>query len=74
MHNFEDWVLEHFGPTILDVFFRPYTKKVWTVDPVKMSPNWVGTRVAKLPKEKLESLCAMNEKELEVHSFYLKMI
>ncbi|PAV90815.1 hypothetical protein WR25_06258 isoform A [Diploscapter pachys] len=69
VHNFEDWVLEHFGPTILDVFFRPYTKKVWTVDPVKMSPNWVGTRVAKLPKEKLESLCAMNEKELETADF-----
>ncbi|KAL6737371.1 hypothetical protein Aduo_011020 [Ancylostoma duodenale] len=62
--NFDDWVLKHFGPTILDVFFKPYTKKVWTVEPAKMSPNWVGTRVAKLPQEKLEELCAMNQEEL----------
>uniref|UniRef100_A0A1I7WUY8 NAD_binding_9 domain-containing protein n=1 Tax=Heterorhabditis bacteriophora TaxID=37862 RepID=A0A1I7WUY8_HETBA len=25
--NFEEWVLKHFGPTILDTFFKPYTKK-----------------------------------------------
>lgn len=64
--NFEDWILQHFGPTILSCFFKPYTRKVWTVDTAKMSPNWVGTRVAKLPQEKLESLCAMDPEELEV--------
>ncbi|CAB3409347.1 unnamed protein product [Caenorhabditis bovis] len=62
--NFEEWVLQHFGPTILNTFFKPYTKKVWTVEPLKMSPNWVGTRVAKLPQEKLEELCAMDQNEL----------
>ncbi|KJH42238.1 amine oxidase family protein [Dictyocaulus viviparus] len=62
--NFDDWVMRHFGPTILDVFFKPYTKKVWTVEPCKMSSNWVGTRVAKLPQEKLEELCMMNKSEL----------
>uniref|UniRef100_A0AC35FUT6 Amine oxidase domain-containing protein n=1 Tax=Panagrolaimus sp. PS1159 TaxID=55785 RepID=A0AC35FUT6_9BILA len=67
--NFEEWILQHFGPTILDSFFKPYTKKVWTVDTSKMSPNWVGTRVAKLPKEKLESLCAMNKEELAKADF-----
>ena len=58
--------MQHFGPTILNSFFKPYTRKVWTVDTSKMSPNWVGTRVAKLPQEKLESLCAMNRDELAV--------
>uniref|UniRef100_A0A1I7T465 Amino_oxidase domain-containing protein n=1 Tax=Caenorhabditis tropicalis TaxID=1561998 RepID=A0A1I7T465_9PELO len=62
--NFEEWVLQHFGPTILSTFFKPYTKKVWTVEPLKMSPNWVGTRVAKLPQEKLEELCSMDQSEL----------
>ncbi|KAI6239659.1 Amino-oxidase domain-containing protein [Aphelenchoides fujianensis] len=66
--NFEEWILNHFGPTILDCFFKPYTRKVWTVDTAKMSPNWVGTRVAKLPQEKLESLCAMDPEELEATS------
>lgn len=31
-----------------------------------MSHQWVGTRVAKLPQEKLEELCAMTPEELEV--------
>ncbi|CAI4227173.1 unnamed protein product [Auanema sp. JU1783] len=62
--NFDEWVLQHFGPTILKSFFKPYTRKVWTVDPVKMSPNWVGTRVAKLPQAKLEELCALDQDEL----------
>ncbi|VDO14761.1 unnamed protein product [Haemonchus placei] len=61
--------MKHFGPTILDVFFKPYTKKVWTVEPSKMSPNWVGTRVAKLPQEKLEELCAMSQEELSTADF-----
>ena len=84
--------MAHFGPTILDNFFKPYTKKVWTVDCAKMSvsflhsffkivfsnkskknsarsPHWVGTRVAKLPQEKLESLCAMNKDELQVLTY-----
>lgn len=34
-----------------------------------MSPGWVGTRVAKLPQEKLESLCSMDSKELAVIIF-----
>jgi len=67
--NFQEWILQHFGPTILDSFFTPYTYKVWTVDTAKMSPNWVGTRVAKLPQEKLESLCAMNTEELAKADF-----
>lgn len=29
-----------------------------------MSPNWVGSRVAKLPQEKLEELCSMDQAEL----------
>ncbi|KAI6206814.1 hypothetical protein M3Y94_00956800 [Aphelenchoides besseyi] len=67
--NFEEWILNHFGSTILNCFFKPYTRKVWTVDTAKMSPNWVGTRVAKLPQEKLESLCAMDPEELEKADF-----
>ncbi|VDM58331.1 unnamed protein product [Angiostrongylus costaricensis] len=67
--TFEDWVIKHFGPTILEVFFKPYTKKVWTVEPSKMSPNWVGTRVAKLPQAKLEELCAKNKEELANEDF-----
>ncbi|KAL7075614.1 hypothetical protein ACQ4LE_005234 [Meloidogyne hapla] len=67
--DFESWVLHHFGPSILEVFFKPYTKKVWTVDTSKMSCSWVGTRVAKLPQEKLEELCELSNEELKKADF-----
>uniref|UniRef100_A0AC35GAR3 Amine oxidase domain-containing protein n=1 Tax=Panagrolaimus sp. PS1159 TaxID=55785 RepID=A0AC35GAR3_9BILA len=62
--TFEDWVLKNFGPTIHDSFFKPYMRKIWTIETSKMTPVWVGSRVAKLPQEKLESLCAMNKEDL----------
>jgi len=67
--NFEEWIFNHFGETILDCFFKPYTRKVWTVETHEMSPGWVGSRVAKLPQEKLEALCAMDPDELKDADF-----
>ncbi|VDM37892.1 unnamed protein product [Toxocara canis] len=62
--NFDEWITHHFGPTLRNCFFRIYSRKVWTVEPEKMNPIWVGTRVAKLPQAKLEQLCSMNANEL----------
>ncbi|KAL3985987.1 NAD(P)-binding Rossmann-like domain family protein [Acanthocheilonema viteae] len=64
--NFDEWINENFGPTLRNYFFKQYTQKVWTVKPDQMNPVWVGTRVAKIPYEKLEKLCAMDEKHLQV--------
>uniref|UniRef100_A0AAF5PTF5 Amine oxidase domain-containing protein n=2 Tax=Wuchereria bancrofti TaxID=6293 RepID=A0AAF5PTF5_WUCBA len=63
--NFDDWIEEHFGPTLKNYFFKQYTQKVWTVKPDQMNPVWIGTRVAKIPYEKLEEFCAVNEKDLK---------
>uniref|UniRef100_A0A915LLE5 Amino_oxidase domain-containing protein n=1 Tax=Meloidogyne javanica TaxID=6303 RepID=A0A915LLE5_MELJA len=64
--DFESWVLHHFGPSILEIFFKPYTKKETKYLLIKRSCSWVGTRVAKLPQEKLEELCEMGKEELKV--------
>ncbi|KAK6108950.1 Flavin containing amine oxidoreductase family protein [Brugia pahangi] len=64
--NFNDWIEEHFGPTLSNYFFKQYTRKVWTVRPDQMNPVWIGTRVAMIPYEKLEEFCAMNEEDLKV--------
>uniref|UniRef100_A0A914XK65 Amine oxidase domain-containing protein n=1 Tax=Plectus sambesii TaxID=2011161 RepID=A0A914XK65_9BILA len=63
--NFEEWVQNNFGPTILESFFKPYTRKVWTVEPAEMNPGWVGSRVAKLDQQKLEELCEMDQEQLK---------
>ena len=64
--NFDEWIQIHFGPTISEQFFKPYTRKVWTVETTEMNPGWVGTRVAKLDEKKLDELCKMNIDELKV--------
>uniref|UniRef100_A0AC35U7C0 Amino_oxidase domain-containing protein n=1 Tax=Rhabditophanes sp. KR3021 TaxID=114890 RepID=A0AC35U7C0_9BILA len=67
--TFADWIEKNFGPTIHNEFFKPYTRKVWTVETSIMNPGWVGTRVAKLPQEKLESLCAIDPEKLSDADF-----
>ncbi|KAM3716430.1 Protoporphyrinogen oxidase 2, chloroplastic/mitochondrial [Dirofilaria immitis] len=63
--NFDEWVKDHFGPTLNNYFFKQYTQKVWTVKPEQMNSIWVGSRVAQIPYEKLEELCAMDENDLK---------
>ncbi|MCZ7585576.1 MAG: NAD(P)-binding protein [Deltaproteobacteria bacterium] len=33
--NFESWVVRRFGKPLYDVYFGPYTQKVWGVDPIE---------------------------------------
>ncbi|GMT11700.1 hypothetical protein PFISCL1PPCAC_2997 [Pristionchus fissidentatus] len=63
--NFSEWVDDQFGPTILRAFFEPYTRKVWSVEAKQMNHVWVGLRVAKLPQEKLEELCALDPEQIK---------
>ncbi|XP_022108582.1 uncharacterized protein LOC110988922 [Acanthaster planci] len=44
--NFDEWLLQHFGVGLCDVFMRKYNKKVWTVNTTEMNSVWVGERVA----------------------------
>ncbi|KAJ8047181.1 hypothetical protein HOLleu_06110 [Holothuria leucospilota] len=44
--NFDDWLLQNFGPGLCDVFMRKYNKKIWTVDTKEMNSVWVGEYVA----------------------------
>ncbi len=67
--SYDDWVLKSFGPTLADVFFRPYNKKLWTVDIKEMNSTWVGDRVAQVDLKLLEDLCSKDKKELESQDY-----
>jgi N,N'-diacetyllegionaminate synthase len=43
--NFKECVVELVGPTLQEIFFEGYTKKLWGVDPEKMSANWAPKRI-----------------------------
>ena len=32
-HSFEQWVASRFGPTLYQMYFKPYTEKVWGINP-----------------------------------------
>lgn len=44
--SFESWVVNRFGRRLYDIYFGPYTKKVWGRDPSLLSASWAAQRVA----------------------------
>jgi protoporphyrinogen oxidase len=44
--SFETWVVNRFGRRLYDIYFGPYTQKVWGRDPGKLSASWAAQRVA----------------------------
>ena len=43
--NFLEWSYRTFGSGITDHFMRPYNRKVWGIDPERMSADWIEGRV-----------------------------
>lgn len=44
--SFKSWVVNRFGRRLYDVYFGPYTAKVWGRDPSKLAASWAAQRVA----------------------------
>lgn len=43
--SFEDWVARRFGRALYDVYFRPYTEKVWGIPCRELSADWASERI-----------------------------
>ena len=43
--NFLEWSYRTFGDGITNHFMKPYNRKVWGIDPEKMSSDWIEGRV-----------------------------
>lgn len=46
--NFEDWVRNRFGRRLYDIYFGPYTEKVWGIPPSRLTLNWAAQRIPSL--------------------------
>jgi UDP-galactopyranose mutase len=44
--NFEDWIIQRFGPGVARHFMLPYNRKLWARDLRRMSCEWVVERIA----------------------------
>jgi UDP-galactopyranose mutase len=43
--SFEDWVLKRYGKAFYEVFFQPYTEKVWDIPCEQLSATWASQRI-----------------------------
>ncbi|MBN1405941.1 MAG: FAD-dependent oxidoreductase [Candidatus Omnitrophica bacterium] len=46
--SLKNWVLKRFGRTMYDIYFGPYSKKLWGIAPDKISADWAGQRISLL--------------------------
>ncbi len=46
--SFEDWIVRRFGRTLYNLFFGPYTEKLWGISPKKISSDWASQRISLL--------------------------
>jgi protoporphyrinogen oxidase len=73
--SFESFLLEKFGMTLYELYFKPYNKKIWNVDLSKVPLEWLE---GKLPMPNLQDIILSNivreEESKMVHStfFYAK--
>lgn len=43
--SFESWVVQRFGRELFEIYFRPYTEKVWGIPCIELSANWAAQRI-----------------------------
>jgi protoporphyrinogen oxidase len=43
--SFEDWIVRRFGRALFDIYFRPYTEKVWGFPCAELSADWAAQRI-----------------------------
>ena len=43
--SLEDWVVRHYGRPLFELFFKPYSEKVWGLDCTRISADWVAQRI-----------------------------
>jgi protoporphyrinogen oxidase len=43
--SFEDWVVNHFGRRLFDIFFKTYTEKIWGMRCSEISADWAAQRI-----------------------------
>jgi protoporphyrinogen oxidase len=44
--SFEDWVVKRYGRALYEVFFKPYTEKVWGIPCHELSAAWAAQRIS----------------------------
>lgn len=46
--NFEEWVTNRFGKKLFEIFFKPYTEKLWGIKCTEIDADWAAQRIKTL--------------------------
>lgn len=46
--SLEDWVVNRFGRGLYDIYFGPYSEKLWGIPPSQISKDWAAQRISLL--------------------------
>jgi protoporphyrinogen oxidase len=70
--NFEAFLLQNFGKTLYEAYFKPYNQKIWNTDLSQVPLPWLD---GKLPMPDIQkvifsNICRAGEKEMVHSSFY----
>jgi protoporphyrinogen oxidase len=66
--NLEEWFIQNFGYTLAEKYFLPYNKKIWQMDPSKMSYTWVEGKLPLPDKKSFFNALLSNEKDTMPHA------
>lgn len=69
--NLEDWFRLTFGDALAELYFIPYNKKIWGIEPKFMNSNWVKDKLP-IPDKKsfLKSLLSIAQDNMVHSTFY----
>lgn len=45
---FDQWIINRFGNTLFETYFKPYTEKIWGISCSKISSDWAAQRISLL--------------------------
>ena len=44
--SLEDWIVNRFGRSLYNIYFGPYSEKLWGVSPTTISADWAAQRIS----------------------------
>ncbi|MEP7308831.1 MAG: NAD(P)/FAD-dependent oxidoreductase [Acidobacteriota bacterium] len=69
VENFEQWVTNHFGKRLYEIFFKTYTEKVWGVPCTEIRAEWAAQRIQGLSLARaILNAVALNKRSTTIKS------
>ncbi|WP_207532157.1 protoporphyrinogen/coproporphyrinogen oxidase [Desertivirga arenae] len=69
--NLEEWFRQKFGDTLSELYFLPYNKKIWNMEPSEINPDWVEGKLPIPDRESFFRSLGKGEVDEMTHRYFL---